>query len=104
MLKNEVPVPEYVLMTDPVLGKLAPELRRFAHGLEHEFEGMGRTTTHYIDLNEIASALPETLAPGAPRKLWNKVTLELRSLPYLLGLKEPCKDFRNVEIVDSQGS
>jgi hypothetical protein len=28
--------------------------------------------------------------------------MELRSLPYLLGLKEPCQDFRNVEIVDNQ--
>jgi hypothetical protein len=104
MLKNEVPVPEYVLMTDSVMGKLDPELRRFTHGIEHDFEGMGRTATHYIDLNEIASALPETLAPSMPRKLWHKVTMELRSLPYLLGLKEPCQDFRNVEIIDSQPS
>lgn len=104
MLKNEVPVPEYVLMTDTVLGKLDPELRRFAHGLEHDFEGMGRTPTHYIDLNEIASAMPETLAPSLPRRLWSKVTLELRSLPYVLGLKEPCQDYRNVEIIDSPKS
>ncbi|MFL5350614.1 MAG: DUF2652 domain-containing protein [Hyalangium sp.] len=104
MLKNDVPVPEYVLMTDAVLGKLDPELRRFAHGIEHEFESMGRTATHYIDLNEIASALPQKLAPSLPRKLWHKATKELRSLPYLLGLKEPCQDYRNVEVVDSPKS
>ena len=69
-----------------------------------QFESMGRTATHYIDLNEIASSLPVKLAPNLPRKLWNKVTLELSSLPYLLGLKQPCQDFRNVEIVDAPES
>lgn len=100
MLKNDVPVPEYVLMTDIVLEKLDPELLRFTRGLVHEFEGMGRTATHYIDLNELAAELPPMLAPKVPRKLWSKLKLELRSLPYLLGFKEPCQDFRNVEIVD----
>ncbi|WP_224247750.1 DUF2652 domain-containing protein [Hyalangium gracile] len=100
MLKNDVPVREYVLMTDPVLEKLDPELRRFTRGLEHEFEGVGRTATHYIDLNEIAAELPAALAPSVPRKLWHKLGLELSSLKYLLGFKEPCQDFRNVEIVD----
>jgi class 3 adenylate cyclase len=103
MLKNDVPVREYVLMTDAVIQKLDPELRRFSHGLEHDFEGMGRTATHYIDLNEIAADLPPKLAPSLPRKLWHKVTKELRSLPYVLGLKEPCQDYRNVEIVDEPG-
>jgi hypothetical protein len=32
------------------------------------------------------------------------VKLELRSLPYVLGLKEPCRDFHNVEIVDAPKS
>jgi class 3 adenylate cyclase len=103
MLKNDVPVPEYVLMTSVVHEKLDPELRPFVRGLEHDFEGIGRTVTHYIDLNELAAASPGALAPSLPRKLWRKLTMELRSLPYLLGLKEPCQDFRNVEIVDKQG-
>jgi hypothetical protein len=104
MLKNDVPVSEYVLMTDGVLENLDPALRRFVHTLEHEFEGIGRTATHYIDLNEIEADLPAVLAPSLPRKLWNKLTMEIRSLPYLLKLKEPCQDFRNVEIVDEQAA
>jgi hypothetical protein len=98
MLKNDVPVREYVLMTHPVLEQLEPELRQRGHGLEHDFEGMGRTATHYFDLDELAPALPQA-APSLPRKLWRKLTMELRSLPFVLGLKEPCQDFRNVEIV-----
>lgn len=102
MLKNDVPVSEYVLMTDAVHGLLDPELLRFARGLVHDFEGLGRTTTHYIDLNEAAIGHPSALAPSLPRRLWNKVAMEVRSLPYLLGLKTPCQDFRNTEIVDEQ--
>lgn len=100
MLKNDVPVREYVLMTDTVLAQLEPELRQRSRGLEHDFEGIGRTATHYFELDDFAATPPESLSPSLPRKLWNKVTMELRSLPYLLGLKEPCQDFRNVEIVD----
>jgi len=100
MLKNDVPVREYVLMTHPVLEQLAPELRQRGRGLEHDFEGMGRTATHYFELDDFAPVPPEALAPSLPRKLWNKMMMEVRSLPYLLGLKEPCQSFRNVEIVD----
>ncbi|ADO69283.1 DUF2652 domain-containing protein [Stigmatella aurantiaca] len=99
MLKNEVPLAEYVLMTDPVLQQLDPGLRPFAHALDHEFEGIGRTSTHYINLNELAAVLPVARAPNLARKLWGKLTLELRSLPYVIGLKEPCQDFRNVELI-----
>jgi Protein of unknown function (DUF2652) len=97
MLKNDVPLREYVLMTPAVLEKLPQELRQRAQALEHDFEGMGRTATHYFDLDEIAPAPPQA-APNLARKLWHKVTMELRSLPFLLGMKEPCQDFRNVEI------
>jgi class 3 adenylate cyclase len=103
MLKNDVPLPEYVLMTDTVLQRLEPQLHPLARGLEHEFEGIGRTATHYIALDALAAAQPEPVAPNLARKLWKKLTLELRALPYWLGLKEPCKDFHNVEIVDKPG-
>ncbi|WP_426749659.1 DUF2652 domain-containing protein [Myxococcus sp. Y35] len=102
MLKNDVPVSEYVLMTDVVHQRLAPELRQLTCGLEHEFEGVGRTATHYLDLNTFALAPPEPLGPSLPRKLWAKLMMELRSLKYVLGLKQPCEDFRNVEVVDVQ--
>jgi hypothetical protein len=101
MLKNDVPLREYVLMTPAVLGKLPEELRQRVHSLEHDFEGMGRTATHYVSLDEIAP-VPPVAAPNLVRKLWRKVTMEARSLPFLLGFKEPCQDFRNLEIVAGQ--
>ncbi|RYZ43590.1 MAG: DUF2652 domain-containing protein [Myxococcaceae bacterium] len=102
MLKNDVPVKEYVLMTDTVRQGLTPELRQLTRGLEHDFEGMGLTATHYLDFNEVTATLPQALRPSLPRRLWSKLMMELRSLKYLLGFKKPCEDFRNVEIVDVQ--
>ncbi len=101
MLKNDVPVREYVLMTDAVHQRLEPELRQLSQGLEHDFEGMGRTPTHYIDLSTLVTNVPAP-RPNLLRKLWHKLTLELRSLKYVLGFKEACQGFRNVEVVDEK--
>ncbi|QSQ17697.1 DUF2652 domain-containing protein [Myxococcus landrumensis] len=102
MLKNDVPVSEYLLMTDAVHERIQPELRQLAQGLEHEFEGLGRTTTHYIDLHVSGEELPAPLAPKLSRRLWNKLVMEVRTLKYVLGIEKPCQDFRNVEIVDTR--
>ncbi|MCE9666388.1 DUF2652 domain-containing protein [Myxococcus stipitatus] len=102
MLKNDVPLAEYVLVTDAVHQKLDPALRDLTRGLEHEFEGIGRTATHYLDLNDVATALPTPVPPSLPRRLWHKLVMELRSLKYVLGLKQACQDFRNVEVVDAR--
>lgn len=100
MLKNDVPVPEYVLMTDPIIQDLDPELRRFARELAHDFEGLGHTQTHYIDFAEIAADLPPALQKSAFGKLWDRILLNVRTAPIWLGLKKPCEGFKNVEIAD----
>ncbi|NTX35952.1 DUF2652 domain-containing protein [Myxococcus sp. CA051A] len=102
MLKNDVPVSEYFLMTDSVHQQLQPELRQLTRGLEHEFEGLGRTATHYLDLNESAQELPAAIGPSLPRRWWHKLTQEARSLKYVLGFQQACQNFRNVEVVDAQ--
>lgn len=98
MLKNDVPVPEYLLMTPPVLERLDERIRQVARELEHELEGIGKTLTHYVDLAELVVAVPEQEKSPAIRRLWERAKLTFRSLPYVLGLKKPCEDFRNVEI------
>src|ERR1700751_1524986 len=61
MLKNSVPVVEYVLMTDPVAACLDESMRELCKPLMHDFEGIGHTSTYYIDL--ATSEVPPT-APG----------------------------------------
>ncbi len=53
MLKNSVPLTEYVLMTDPVAERLTETWRDRCMPLVHDFEGIGETSTHYIDLTGV---------------------------------------------------
>jgi Protein of unknown function (DUF2652) len=95
MLKNQVPVLEYVLMTDPVAQSLDESMRQLCKPLTHDFEGIGQTSTHYIDLagSEVRSTAPERSTSG---RLGAKLKSELSALPFVLGIKEACAGFRNL--------
>jgi hypothetical protein len=97
MLKNSVPVVEYVLMTDPVAACLDESMRCLCQPLIHHFEGIGDTSTHYIDL--AASEVPSP--PPAERRLLRRLgataRLELSTVPFLLGIKKPAAGFRNLD-------
>lgn len=89
MLKNSVPVREYVLMTEPLWQRADARVRTGAQPLEQEFEGVGRTQTYFLDLAALAEALPprpEATWLARRRETWGVV---LRTLPLLLGLRKP---------------
>ncbi|ORW32581.1 hypothetical protein AWB91_11640 [Mycobacterium paraense] len=96
MLKNSVPVAEYVLMTDPVAACLDDPMRGLCKPLVHHFEGIGDTSTHYIDLatSEVPVVAPQRSGFGRFRKT---AMFELTSLPFLLGIKKPAEGFRNLD-------
>ncbi|OBG78824.1 hypothetical protein A9X03_05060 [Mycobacterium sp. E1715] len=95
MLKNMVPVVEYVLMTDSVAACLDESVRSQCKSLTHIFDDIGETPTHYIDLatSQVSLAQPES---GFFRRFGATMKLELSSLPFVLGLKEPAEGFRNL--------
>ena len=95
MLKNQVPVSEYVLMTDSVAQCLDESVRELCKPLIHDFEGIGETATQYIDLatSEVAPIVPERSSSG---RLAAKLKLEWSTLPFVLGLKKPAADFRGL--------
>ncbi|OBG84264.1 hypothetical protein A9X05_17790 [Mycobacterium sp. E3298] len=95
MLKNMVPVVEYVLMTDSVAACLDESVRSQCKPLTHIFDDIGETPTHYIDLatSQVSLAQPES---GFLRRFGATMKLELSSLPFVLGLKEPAEGFRNL--------
>ena len=88
MLKNSVPITEYVLMTEPVLRRCGPEVHEAATRIEEELDGLGVEELFYVDMAAIASepALPpkKTLA----RRLSLTGGQVARGLPYLVGLKK----------------
>jgi ABC-type transporter Mla MlaB component len=96
MLKNAVPVPEYVLMTDRVAACLDEPIRQLTKPLTHDFDGIGETSTHYIDL-ATSEAPPEPPQRGFFGRLGKTATFELSTLPFLLGIKKPTEGFRNLD-------
>jgi len=85
MLKNTVPVPEYILMSQPVYERSDPGIRARAVAIEQELEGLGQTTTHFVDLAGIALALPPTEPPTTAGRLHETMGVLLRGLPATFG-------------------
>ncbi|ORV54752.1 hypothetical protein AWC03_17835 [Mycobacterium europaeum] len=95
MLKNLVPVVEYVLMTDPVAACLDESVRSQCTPLTHVFDDIGETSTHYLDLATAQVALAPVQSTFL-RRFGATMKLELTSLPFVLGFKEPAAGFRNL--------
>ncbi|MEB3032904.1 DUF2652 domain-containing protein [[Mycobacterium] nativiensis] len=91
MLKNRVPVPEYVLMTDPIAQHLDEPVRAVCTPLVHDFEGLGQTPTYYLDLARSA-----VQPPADAMGLRGRMRFRWKALPFVVGAKEPCEGFRSL--------
>ncbi len=96
MLKNDVPVPEYLLVTEPVYEMLDAPLRERAANMNLELDDLGSTPAYYVDLRDCSEALPPAKPLSMPARLVRHVGLICRSVPYILGFKKPCVEFKNV--------
>jgi hypothetical protein len=96
MLKNSVPIPEYLLVTEPVHALLGSPLRERAAAFFLGLDGLGATPAYYLDLPSFAATAPppRKLAP-LPRLLRHQ-SLAVRTFPYEFGLRKSCVGFRNV--------
>jgi hypothetical protein len=96
MLKNRVPVAEYLLLTEPVYAMLGSPLREQAAPFELDLDDLGATPAYYLDLAECMEAMPPPRKRSPFVRLARHVSLGLRTLPYELGLRKACVGFRNV--------
>ncbi len=87
MLKNSVPIPEYVLMTEPAFAGCEETIRAHGVAIEEELEGLGAEQLWFVDIEAIAADLPPAPAPGALERARHEARLTWRSLPYYVGLK-----------------
>jgi hypothetical protein len=105
LLKNAVPISEYVLMSEPVHAGLAPAVRDVARESAEDLEGLGETRTYYVALDDLAHPASGTgPSASAVRRLraWAKMTI--RSLPFFVGAREPCEGFRNMDEAKGKGT
>ncbi|MEO9135224.1 MAG: DUF2652 domain-containing protein [Casimicrobiaceae bacterium] len=96
MLKNDVPVPEYLLVTKPVHAMLGAQLRNRAAPLDLQLDDLGTTSAFYVDLVACGDALPPPRKLPALARLGRHLAFATRTLPYALGLRKACVGFRNV--------
>ena len=96
MLKNDVPVPEYMLMTEPVHKRIDVSMRERAAPHPLELDDIGRTETYYVDLKRYVGEVPASPRLSMPARIGRVMRLLGRSMPSMLGLRNACAGFRNV--------
>jgi class 3 adenylate cyclase len=90
MLKNAVPVPEYLLMTDSLADRCEPQIRDRAETIEQDLEGLGPTTLRFVDLAELSPvAQADAPEPALRRRIGETVSVALRGFPLVAGLRRP---------------
>jgi uncharacterized protein DUF2652 len=103
LLKNTVPITEYVLMSEEVERALsAAGLEAAPSEVEEELEGLGRVRTYYVELDGLAPVASEPQRSGVPARLWAWLRMTIRSLPYFVGAKKACRGFRNLDGIAGQ--
>jgi nitrate reductase NapAB chaperone NapD len=89
MLKNTVPVPEYALLSERLFHVSDEKIRTRSVPLPQEFEGLGQVQTYFVDISEIAEALPPRPEPTLLGRIVETGGVIIRSLPYLIGVRKP---------------
>jgi Protein of unknown function (DUF2652) len=87
MLKNSVPVDEYVLMTAAVHELAGPPFSELATPVDEELEGLGTEHLYYVDMASVARPVtrPDP-ATWLDRTTYN-AAMTARVVPYVLGIK-----------------
>jgi hypothetical protein len=87
MLKNSVPIAEYLLLSEAMYERGDDRVRSRGQALAQEFEGLGIVPTYFVDLADMAGAAPPVPEVTALGRFRENLGVVLRTLPYLLRLR-----------------
>ena len=88
LLKNTVPLREYVLLTEDLYGTRSASQPAAVGEVEPDLEGVGRVWAFYLGVDDLPSAVPEPLpAPTWRARLSRTAYAAGAGLPYMLGRK-----------------
>jgi hypothetical protein len=88
LLKNDVPLKEYALLTDAARPRLGPKTLGMLKPITHDLEGLGPTPTHFVDLATLDIPAAPKPSPSLRARVRQITSLSLGSFPYLLGLRK----------------
>ena len=86
LLKNDVPLPEYVLLSEELYGGVEADLRDRARPIEQNLEGLGKARAYFVGLGGGGDSSAREPA-GLPERIAGTISVLGRGMPYLLGLK-----------------
>lgn len=90
LLKNRVPVPEYVLLSaDLHRGNDATAADRQTHEISMDLEGIGPVKTYFVEVSELAGFVGPVPDPSGLQRLGETLGMVGRGLPYALRLRRP---------------
>src|ERR687885_459043 len=86
MLKNSVDAPEYVLFSEE-LYRTAEDALPEVREVSQELEGIGPASAFFVEMEDVAGALPPAPDPSWPSRIGRTLDVAGRGLPYMLGLR-----------------
>jgi len=89
LLKNEVTIPEYVLITDDLARTDHASLPQAVQEISPELEGIGSVRAHYVDVASLDQSAVPRPRPTVGSRLGSTFSAVGRGLPYMLGMKKP---------------
>ena len=96
LLKNPVPVREYVLLSEELYRTGEESLPAPAHEVSPELEGFGTVRAYYLDVGELDGADESPQQPTWPGRLGRTAVAAGLGLPYQLGLRRSRRDAASV--------
>lgn len=90
LVKNSVPVAEYVLLSEDLhRGSATVAPGRQAHEISMELEGIGPVKTYFLEVSELGGPIGPVPEPSGLQRLGGTLGMVGRGLPYALRLRRP---------------
>jgi hypothetical protein len=89
LLKNEVAIPEYVLLTDDLSASDPGALPDSVQEISQDLEGIGSVRAHVVDVGDLEHEPIPDRRPTLASRLGSTFSAVGRGLPYMLGTKKP---------------
>ncbi|WP_232497826.1 DUF2652 domain-containing protein [Agromyces humatus] len=92
LLKNPVPIPEYVLLSEALYTTGEASLPGDVHEISPELEGIGTVRAYFVDVGDLDGELPPLPGPSWRGRLGRTFAAAGLGMPYLMGMRRPRAD------------
>ena len=89
LLKNSVPIPEYVLLSEELYSTERAAVPEPVQQITPELEGIGTVRAYFVDVAALDDSAPPLASPSWRTRLGNTFSAVGQGLPYMLGVKQP---------------